>query len=323
VTSHAPLVRTGQLIAARYRLLEPLGGGGLGRVWLARDRADDRLVAIKRCALPDGLAPEAGDLFFAWTVHEARELSRLGHPNVVRILDVIPADEPWIVMEYVPSRSLQEVIDESGPLPPARVAAIGLAMLDGLLAVRRAGLLHLDIKPGNVLIADDGRAMLTDFGPAVTTEGLRALAAAGIVLGSPKYLAPERLIDGIGRPESDLWSVGATLYYAVEGRPPFARPTIDATLLAIAGERPDPPRQAGPLTGVLAGLLRHDPADRLTAGDAGAALSAIALDPVAAPVGAAWPGRPSRRRIGFAVLAAVVTALLAVVTVLAQRPGGA
>jgi serine/threonine protein kinase len=157
----------------------------------------------------------------------------------------------------------------------------------------------------------------------VTVEGVRALATAGIIVGSPKYLAPERLIDGIGLPESDLWSVGATLYYAVEGRPPFTRPTIDATLLAIAGERPDPPRQAGPLTGVLAGLLRHEPADRLTAGEAGAALSAIVLEPVEAPAGIAWPRRPSRSRIGFAVLATAVIALLAVVTVLTQRPGGA
>jgi serine/threonine protein kinase len=317
------LVRLGQLVADRYRLVETLGAGGLGRVWLARDLADDRLVAIKRCGLPDGLDAEAGDLFFAWTVHEARELSRLGHPNVVRIFDVIPDDEPWIVMEYVPSRSLQQVIDESGPLPPVRVAGIGLAVLGALLAARRAGLLHLDVKPGNVLIADDGRVMLTDFGPAVTVEGVRALATAGIIVGSPKYLAPERLIDGIGLPESDLWSVGATLYYAVEGRPPFTRPTIDATLLAIAEERPDPPRQAGPLTGVLAGLLRYEPADRLTAGEAGAALSAIVLEPVEAPAGIAWPRRPSRSRIGFAVLATAVTALLAVVTVLTQRPGGA
>jgi len=312
------------LIAGRYRLLEPVGSGGMGRVWLARDEMLDRDVAVKEFVPPDWMTEDEQTRLRDRTLREARSAGRLNHPHVVRVYDVVHADGlPWIVMEYVPSRSLQEVIDESGPLPPVRVAAIGLAMLDGLLAVRRAGLLHLDIKPGNVLIADDGRAMLTDFGPAVTTAGLRALAAAGIVLGSPKYLAPERLIDGIGLPESDLWSVGATLYYAVEGRPPFARPTIDATLLAIAGERPDPPRQAGPLTGVLAGLLRHRPGDRLTAVDAGAALSAIALEPVDAPVGSSWPRRPSRSRIGFAVLAAVVTALLAVITVLASRPGGA
>ncbi|MFF5292898.1 serine/threonine-protein kinase [Paractinoplanes globisporus] len=323
MTSEAP-ARTGQLVADRYRLVEPLGAGGLGRVWLARDRADGRLVAIKKCALPEGLAPDAADLFFGWTVREARFLSRLGHPNVVRTLDVLADDEaPWIVMEYVPSRSLQDVIDESGPLPPTRVAEIGLAMLDGLLAVRRAGLLHLDIKPSNVLITDDGRAMLTDFGPGVTVEGLRALAAAGIVLGSPKYLAPERLIDGEGTPESDLWSLGATLYYAVEGRPPFARATIDDTLLAIAGERPDPPSQAGPLTGVLAGLLRHDPDDRLTAVEAGSALSAILRRPAEKAATHPWPAAPSRSRVEFAVLTALVTALLAVVTVLSHRPGGA
>ena len=318
-------MRTGQLVAERYRLIEPLGAGGLGRVWLARDRADDRLVAIKKCALPDGLAPEAAELFFDWTVREAFALSRLSHPNVVRTFDVLPGDDaPWIVMEYVPARSLQDVIDESGPLPPPQVASIGLAMLDGLLAVRRAGMLHLDIKPSNVLIADDGRAMLTDFGPAVTTEGLRALAAAGIVLGSPKYLAPERLLDGEALPESDLWSLGATLYYAVEGRPPFARPTIDATLLAIAGERPDQPVLAGPLTGVLAGLLRHDPADRLPPVEAGAALSAIVRRPEPErPPPARQFVAPTIFRVRFALLSALVTALLAVVTVLSQRPGGA
>ena len=185
------MVTVGQQVAGRYRLLRPLAAGGMGGVWLAHDEADDNLVALKKCALPDGLTRDEQDLFRVWTVREARAFAVVGHPNVVRTLDVLPGDdEPWIVMEYVPSRSLQQVIDESGPLPPARVAGVGLAVLEALLAVRRVGLLHLDVKPGNVLIADDGRAMLTDFGPAVTTAGLRALAAAGIVLGSPKYLAP-------------------------------------------------------------------------------------------------------------------------------------
>jgi len=258
------MVTVGQRVAERYRLLRPLAAGGMGGVWLAHDEAEDDVVALKKCALPDGLTRDEQDLFRVWTVREARSFAVVGHPNVVRTLDVIVGeDEPWIVMEYVPSRSLQQVIDESGALPPARVAGIGLAVLEALLAVRRVGLLHLDVKPGNVLIADDGRVMLTDFGPAVTVEGVRALATAGIILGSPKYLAPERLYDGVALPESDLWSLGATLYHAVEGHPPFVRDSTAATLLALTEGPPDPPARAGALAPVIAGLLRVDPAARL------------------------------------------------------------
>jgi serine/threonine protein kinase len=305
-------------VAGRYRLVHPLGAGGLGRVWLADDEAAGRPVAIKKTAPPDELDPDERDLFLDWTVREARALAAIGHPNVVRTYDVLPdADAPWIVMEYVPSRSLQQILDECGALPPARVAGIGLAVLDALLAVRRAGLLHLDVKPSNVLIADDGRVVLTDFGPAVTDDGLRALAAAGIVLGSPKYLAPERM-DGLALPESDLWSLGATLYHAVEGRPPYARAPLHDTLSAIAEEPPDPARLAGPLGPVLEGLLRPDPADRLPAGDVGAELSAVVLGEDGPRPAVGWP---SRSRLRLAGLAALLTVLLAVVTVLADRHG--
>src|SRR4051812_19579538 len=185
------MVTVGQLVAGRYRVLHPLAEGGLSRVFLAHDEVDDEPVALKRCTLPDGLTADEEDVFRVWTAREARSFALVDHPNVVRTLDVLHDDEaPWIVMEFVPSRSLQQVLDESGPLPPARAAGIGLAVLEGLLPVRRAGLLHLDVKPSNVLIAHDGRVMLSDFGPAVSAEGVRALAGAGIVLGSPKYLAP-------------------------------------------------------------------------------------------------------------------------------------
>ncbi len=163
------MVTVGQLVAGRYRVVHPLAAGGMSKVWLARDEMTGDPVAIKRCELPTGLTPDEQDLFRVWTVREARAFAIVGHPNVIRTLDVLPDDDaPWIVMEYVPSRSLQQVIDESGALPPARVAGIGLAVLEGLLAIRRAGLLHLDVKPSNVLIADDGRVVLSDFGPAVT-----------------------------------------------------------------------------------------------------------------------------------------------------------
>ena len=301
---------------ARYQRGRTLGAGGMGRVWQAHDSILGRDVALKEILLPARLTGADRDALHNQTLREARAAARLSHPAVVRVYDTFEDDDrAWIVMEYVPSRSLQQVIDESGPLPPARVAAIGLAVLDALLAVRRAGLLHLDVKPSNVLIAHDGRVMLTDFGPAVTGDGLRALAAAGIVLGSPKYLAPERM-DGLALPESDLWSLGATLYHAVEGRPPFARRTLDATLLAIAEDPPDPARLAGPLTPVLEGLLRPDPADRLPSGDVGAELSAVVRQDAAEPRGTL--GWPSGSRLRFAAVATLIVALLAVVTVLAD-----
>jgi len=276
----------GQLVAGRYRLLRTLAVGGLGRVWLAVDETLGRQVAIKKCALPDGLSAAQQRLVRGLTVREACAFARIVHPNVVRVLDLLPGEEePWIVMEYVASRSLLQVIQESGPLPPARVAAVGLAVLNGLNAARSVGVLHLDVKPANVLIGDNGRIVLADFGPAVTDAGVRALSDAGIVLGSPKYIAPERLSGGVSTPLADLWSLGATLYHAVEGRPPYVRETVADTLKAVAESAPDPPRQAGPLAGVLAGLLRREPADRLPPSEVEVRLRRV-VQPPALPFGA-------------------------------------
>src|SRR4051794_13428531 len=179
-------------------------------------------------------------------------------------------------MEYVPSRSLMDVIFDEGPLPPGRVAAIGLDLLAGLAAAGEADVLHLDVKPSNVLIAEDGRVVLTDFGPAGTRAGVTALADAGIILGSPKYVAPERLFDGRSDERSDLWSLGATLYHAVEGRTPFKRATVDDTLRAADTGHRDPPDRAGPLTPVLLGLLRREPAERMPAAEVRSRLRRIA-----------------------------------------------
>ncbi|MEU7909400.1 serine/threonine-protein kinase [Actinoplanes sp. NPDC049118] len=267
----------GQRVAGRYRIARPLGSGGLGRVWLAIDEMLHRDVAIKQCAPPDGLEPDEQELLRSWMPIEARAAGRVSHPNVIRIYDVLPGeDEPWIVMEYVPSRSLLQVIKESGPLPVERVAGIGLALLSALDAAHRAGVLHLDVKPGNVLIADDARVVLTDFGPAVTGEGIAALARRGMILGSPNYVSPERLFDGVAAAPADLWSLGATLYHAVEGRPPYVRETPAATMRALAGSAPDRHHLAGPLAGVLDGLLRRDPGARMTAVEAGDRLSRLA-----------------------------------------------
>lgn len=311
----------GQLVAGRYRLLRTLAVGGMGRVWLAADERHSREVAIKRCALPDGLSAAQRELVLGLTLREARAFARVDHPNVVRILDVLPEEqEPWIVMEYVASRSLLEVIQESGRLPPARVAAVGLAVLSGLNAVGRAGVLHLDVKPANVLIGDDGRIVLADFGPAVTDEGVRALTAAGIVLGSPKYIAPERLAGGDSTAQADLWSLGATLYHAVEGRPPYLRDSVADTLRAVADSPPDPPAHAGPLAEVLAGLLRREPADRLSPAEVAEHLRRVAQPPppavpepsavpVSAPAGA--PRARLRLLVGRAATLVTVLAVLA------------
>ncbi|MEU7611209.1 protein kinase [Micromonospora sp. NPDC049204] len=252
------------LIAGRYRLLDLVGRGGMGRVWLARDEMLHREVAVKEIVPPTWLADHERAEVRSRTLREARAAARLNHPAVVRLYDVIPVDDnPWIVMEYVPSRTLQDVVDAEGPLEPSRAARIGLAVLDALHAAHTAGVLHRDIKPQNVLVAHDGRVMLTDFGLATFDGGDGVTTRPGMVLGSPQYVAPERAAEGASTVAADLWSLGATLHAAVEGRSPYARSTAMATLSALAAGPPDPAPHAGALAPVLAGLLRRDPRDRL------------------------------------------------------------
>lgn len=268
------------VIAGRYRIIRPLGSGGMSHVWLAHDDVRHIDVAIKQCTVPDGLHPDQQDVVRTWALSEAQAVARVRHPHVIRTLDVLPDPEgPWLIMEFVDGRSLQQVIQEQGPLPPARVARIGLAVLDGMTAALRAGLLHLDVKPGNVLIDGEGRVVLIDFGPAVTPGGVAALTAARVVLGSPKYIAPERLFDRVSTADSDMWSLGATLYHAVEGRPPYSRNSTPATLRALAAGPPDAPRRAGPLTPVLAGLLRHHPAARISPAETAELLRRVITPP--------------------------------------------
>ncbi|MEU7867695.1 serine/threonine-protein kinase [Dactylosporangium sp. NPDC049140] len=234
----------------------------MGRVWRARDETLHRDVAVKQIVLPPELLDSARDVAMERTLREARAAARLSHPNVVRVYDVLAAEgQPWLVMEYVKSRSLDQVIREDGPVPPRRVAEIGLAVLDALRAAQRVGVDHRDIKPGNVLLAEDGRVVLTDFGIA-RVEGEGHVTRTGLVLGSPEFIAPERAREGIAGPASDLWSLGATLYAAVEGRSPFGRGSAMETLTALASEEADPPQRAGPLVPVLRALLRKDPRAR-------------------------------------------------------------
>ncbi|BEL08777.1 hypothetical protein Q0Z83_069680 [Actinoplanes sichuanensis] len=307
------MAAVGEVVGGRYRLVRSLASGHMSRIWLSVDEKTDEYVVAKHCALPDGLTIGQQELLRDWALPEAAAASRVEHPNVIQTHDVLPSwDGPWIIMEYLPSRSLHQMIDESGPMSPVRVARIGLLLVSALRAAGRAGVLHLDVKPGNVLITDEGRVVLTDFGPAVTPNGIRTLADAGIVLGSPKYIAPERIYDHATDERSDLWSLGATLYHAVEGRPPFLYPTTAEVLRAVGAARPDPPRRAGPLTPVLAGLLRRDPSDRLTVTGAEWALRGVI------EAGRRRPRSTTRRRIPAIVAAVAVTTTLTAVAATAQ-----
>ncbi|MGI5270820.1 protein kinase domain-containing protein [Nonomuraea sp. CA-218870] len=265
-------------VGDRYRLVEPLGEGGMGVVWRAYDELLDRTVAIKEVRY-SGVGERQRAELNRRTIREARAAGRLDHPSVVVIHDVVEEDgRPWIVMQLVRSRSLAEVIRADGPLPVRRAAEIGARMLDALRAAHATGVLHRDVKPENVLLADDGRVVLTDFGIA-TMESEAGLTATGSLVGTPAYMPPERLNGEPARPESDLWSLGATLYAAVEGSPPFRRDSWAATVAAVLRDAVEPPRRAGALTPVIMGWLQRDPGDRLAAGQAARLLHIAASGP--------------------------------------------
>ena len=262
------------MIAGRYRLGEAIGSGGMGRVWRAHDERLDRDVAIKEIVLPPGTEEDAA-VARRRTLREARAAARLNHPGVVAVYDVFEADgKPWIVMEHVPSRSLKEIVQEEGPLDDRQAAEIGLQVLEALGAAHKAGVQHRDVKPANVLIADDGRVVLTDFGIA-TIEGDGLVTCSGQQLhASLDYMAPERAQEGEATEAADLWSLGATLYDAVEGRAPFHRASAVGTLTAIAADPPDAMERAGALAPVIDGLLKKNPGERLSSADAGRLLQA-------------------------------------------------
>lgn len=254
-----------RLIAGRYRLDDVLGRGAMGVVWQAEDTLLRRPVAVKEVILPLGLSPSERSVACERTLREARAIARLAHPNVVTLFDVTDEDgRPWVVMELVRARSLAQVVREDGPISPAHVASIGLAVLSALEAAHAAGITHRDVKPGNILIADDGRVKLTDFGIARSADDA-ALTSTGLLLGSPSYIAPEVVRGQSAGPGSDLFGLGSTLYAAVEGRPPFRGDDPISTLNAVASEPPEPYKKAGALAPVLDGLLRKNPAERMAA----------------------------------------------------------
>ncbi|MEU4224494.1 serine/threonine-protein kinase [Nonomuraea sp. NPDC026600] len=265
-------------VSNRYRLIEPLGEGGMGVVWRAYDELLDRTVAIKEVRYT-GVGDDKRAELNRRTIREARAAGRLDHPSVIVIHDVVEEDgRPWIVMQLIRSRSLAEVIRDHGPLPVAQTAVIGGRVLDALRAAHATGVLHRDVKPENVLLADDGRVVLTDFGIA-SLEAEAGLTATGGLVGTPAYMPPERLNGEPARPESDLWSLGATLYAAVEGMPPFKRDSWAATVAAVLRDLPGQPVRAGVLGPVIMGLLQRDPAARMSADEAAHRLRAAASEP--------------------------------------------
>ncbi|WP_018543965.1 serine/threonine-protein kinase [Streptomyces sp. LaPpAH-108] len=268
-----------RLLAGRYRLGDVLGRGGMGTVWRAEDETLGRTVAVKELRFPSNIDEDEKRRLITRTLREAKAIARIRNNSAVTVFDVVDEDDrPWIVMELVEGKSLAEVIREDGLLEPRRAAEVGLAVLDVLRSAHREGILHRDVKPSNVLIADDGRVVLTDFGIA-QVEGDPSITSTGMLVGAPSYISPERARGHKPGPAADLWSLGGLLYAAVEGTPPYDKGSAIATLTAVMTEPLDEPKNAGPLRDVIYGLLTKDPAQRLD--DAGA--RALLNDVIRAP----------------------------------------
>ncbi|MFI8210684.1 serine/threonine-protein kinase [Streptomyces werraensis] len=271
--------KSARLLAGRYRLGDVLGRGGMGTVWRAEDETLGRTVAVKELRFPSNIDEEEKRRLITRTLREAKAIARIRNTSAVTVFDVVQEDDrPWIVMELVEGKSLAEVIREDGLLEPRRAAEVGLAVLDVLRSAHREGILHRDVKPSNVLIADDGRVVLTDFGIA-QVEGDPSITSTGMLVGAPSYISPERARGHKPGPAADLWSLGGLLYAAVEGTPPYDKGSAIATLTAVMTEPLEEPKNAGPLRDVIHGLLNKDPAQRLDDRAARAMLTAVISAP--------------------------------------------
>ena len=283
----------GKLIAGRYRLASRLGSGAMGVVWQAHDERLHRTVAIKQVLLPSTLSDIEADEANRRAMREGRITARLHHPHAIAVFDVVEYEgQPFLIMEYLPSRSLATVLSRRGVLPPDTVARIGSQIASALAAAHKVGIVHRDIKPGNVLLADDGTAKITDFGISHAVGDV-TVTATGMLAGTPAYLAPEVAQGNSAGFPSDVFSLGSTLYTAVEGTPPFGLNNNAIALLhQVAMGQITPPRQAGRLTPLLLRLLQRNPEQRPTMPQARDALATLATGLARSQGGSAAPTRP-------------------------------
>ncbi|MEV1171150.1 serine/threonine-protein kinase [Nonomuraea sp. NPDC049784] len=301
-------------LAGRYALLRPLGAGGMGTVWLARDEMLDREVAVKELTLAEGMSPKERSDSVKRAVREAQATARLRHPGIVALHDVVVEHErPWLVMELLRGRTLGETVREFGPMPADYAARVGADVLEALMVAHAQGMQHRDVKPGNVFLTESGRVVLTDFGIA-RQEGQATLTEQGLMIGSPGFIAPERLEGEPGGPASDLWSLGATLYVALTGAPAYegsAAQRVRATLTEPV------PAAPGPLGPLLSAMMAHHPAARPDARVVVDALRQVAAGRQAPPLpvnhDATAPTKVSRRggRAAFWIAAAAALVLAA------------
>src|SRR5271154_5317154 len=305
-----PLADAGRVIAGRYRLQAPIGRGAMGVVWRARDQLLDRDVAVKEVHIADTLTDAERANAYQRTLREAKTAARLNHPAVVTVYDVCEdGGRPWIVMQLVHAQSLDQLLAASGPLSPRRAAEMGRQLLAALSVAHSAGVMHRDVKPSNVLLGHDDRAVLTDFGIA-TFQGDPKLTQTGMVMGSPGFTAPERIKGGDATPASDLWSLGATLYAAVQGYGPYeARGGAITTMSAIINEDAPAAAAAGALDTVISALLRREPVDRPDAATAAAIIADMTSqlpDRAAQPLGGYQPTMLSAGPAGLSAGPAVM-----------------
>ncbi|GHG29100.1 MULTISPECIES: serine/threonine-protein kinase [Amycolatopsis] len=311
----APITPGQRVVAGRYLLLGELGRGGMGVVWRARDQVIGRQVAVKELRLPDA---ESAAVFSERALREVRTGGRLNDPAIVTVYDVVTdGGTTFIVMELVEAPSLADLVRQRGPMPAAQAARLGERVLAALQAAHTAGIVHRDVKPANILVAPDGRVKLTDFGIAHAVDDPR-LTTSGMIVGSPAFMAPERVEGRDATPASDLWSLGATLFFAVEGSIPFERATTAATLHAIMTEIPYLTRGQGPIAAAILGLLVTNPDARLTAAQAQNLLTTAQGMRPTPPHGTAMLGAPApqppakkpHRALWLAAAAVLVVAAL-------------
>jgi eukaryotic-like serine/threonine-protein kinase len=292
------VIEKGALVAGRYKLIEQVGSGAMGVVWKAQDERLGRIVAIKRLLVRYGLSETMTEEVRRRAMREARIAARLQHRNAIALFDVAEdKGDPILVMEFLPSKSLSAVLEERGTLPPAEAAEIGAQVAEAIAAAHAVGIAHRDIKPGNILLADNGTVKITDFGISRALDDGTVTTQTGMLAGTPAYLAPEIARGGDSSRASDVFSLGATLYHTIEGKPPFGTNTNPLALLhAVASGHVPAPHNAGSLEPTLMSLMKVDPNDRPTMKEAAEALASAATKviplPAATATKVATPPRP-------------------------------